>query len=99
MSAQASHQEIYRRGAAAPTSGMVAVGAILAVVGLGLFIVLANGADPDRAWRAYHVNFLFFTAMSMGAVIFAATQRVTKGVWAGPIIRFAEAAAGFLPAR
>src|SRR5262245_40462094 len=55
------------------------------------------GDDPGRAWRIFHVNFLFFTALSQGAIIFAATQKVTKGVWAGPIIRFAEAMVAFLP--
>ena len=39
----------------------------------------------------------FFTGVAQGAVIFAATQKITKGVWSGPIIRFAEAAALFLP--
>jgi hypothetical protein len=43
------------------------------------------------------VNFVFFTGLASGAVMFAATQKITKGVWAGPVIRFAEAAVAFLP--
>jgi len=59
--------------------------------------VLLMGDDPARAWRGYLINFLFFTGLSQGAIIFAAVQKVSKGVWAGPIIRFAEATVAFLP--
>jgi hypothetical protein len=97
MSAMDARQDVYKRSIEAPAGGFVMVGSILAVIGLGLFVMLANGDDPDRAWRAFHVNFLFFSAMSMGAVIFAATQNVTKGKWAGPIIRIAQSGAAFMP--
>jgi len=93
----AEREGSYQKGLSAPASGFVTIGAVLAVVGLGFFVMAANGDDPDRAWRAFHVNFLFFSALAMGAVIFAATQNVTKGKWAGPIIRIAQAGAAFLP--
>ncbi|MCH9015527.1 MAG: polysulfide reductase NrfD [Gemmatimonadetes bacterium] len=93
----ATHEEIYKRGAAAPSGAMVGVGAVLAVLGMGLFAFLAGGDDPGRAWRIFHVDFVFFTGIAMGAVIFAAIQKVVRGKWAGPIIRLAEAAVAFLP--
>lgn len=92
-----SAQEAYRRAANAPARGLVLVGGVLALIGVALFIVELLGNDPGRAWRIYHVNFLFFTGVSTGGVIFAATQKITKGVWSGPIIRFAEAGAAFMP--
>jgi len=97
VTAQKRYEEIYRRGANAPTGGFFVAGLVLAVLGLGTFVVLALGGDPGRAWRMFLINFLFFTGVSQGAVVFAATQKITKGVWAGPIIRFAEAAVLFLP--
>ncbi len=97
MSAQKAYAEIYRRSANAPTGGLLALGAILAVLGLGTFVMLALGDDPGRAWRMFLINFLFFIGIAQGAVVFAATQKITKGRWAGPIIRFAEAAVLFLP--
>jgi Ni/Fe-hydrogenase subunit HybB-like protein len=97
MSGAEQHQELYRRGVAAPASTMVAIGAGLAVVGLVLFLILIQGDDPARAWRMFLINFLFFTGVAQGAIIFAAIQKVVKGKWAGPIVRFAEAGVAFLP--
>ncbi len=97
MSAQYGRDGFLQRGANAPTGALLAGGTILAVLGLGLFVALAMGDDPGRAWRMYHVNFLFFTGVALGGSVFAATQKITKGVWAGPIIRFAEAGVAFLP--
>ncbi len=97
MTAATSHQEAYDRAANAPAGPLLVVGAVLAVAGLGLFAMLAMGDDPARAWRMFLVNFVFFTGLATGAVIFAATQKVTKSRWAGSIIRFAEAGVAFLP--
>ncbi len=97
MSAGGSYQELYYRGANAPARAMLLGGTLLAVLGLGFFVALAMGDDPGRAWRMFHVNFLFFTGVALGATVFAATQKITKGVWSGPIIRFAEATVAFLP--
>jgi hypothetical protein len=93
----AARQDAYRRAAHAPAGGLLGAGALLAVVGLGLFVLQVMGDDPGRAWRMFLVNLVFFTGLATGAVIFAATQKVTKGVWAGPVIRFAEAGVAFLP--
>jgi hypothetical protein len=97
MSGGKHYEEIFRRSTNAPAGRLLVVGTVLAVLGLGMFVALALGEDPGRAWRMFLINFLFFTGMSQGAVVFAATQKITKGVWAGPIIRFAEAAVFFLP--
>ncbi len=97
MTAVTVDRDVYRRAANAPAGPLVAAGAVLAVLGLGVFVALLMGDDPARAWRMFLVNFLFFTGVAQGAVIFAATQKITKGKWSGPILRFAEAAVAFLP--
>jgi hypothetical protein len=97
VSATKSYSEIYRLGANAPARPLLAAGVVLAVLGMGSFVLLALGDDPGRAWRMFHVNFLFFTGVAQGAIIFAATQKITKGVWSGPIIRFAEASTTCFP--
>ena len=97
MSGMTSHQDAYRRGATAPAGRLLALGTVLAVVGLGLFVVQVLGDEPARAWRMFLVDFMFFTGLAMGAVIFAATQKITNAAWSGPVIRFAEAGVAFLP--
>jgi Ni/Fe-hydrogenase subunit HybB-like protein len=89
--------EVYKRGLDVPVQGFLMGGALLAAIGLVLFVVLLAGDDPGRAWRTFHINFLFFTGLSIGAIIFVATQKIAKGHWSGPIVRFAEAGAAFLP--
>ena len=92
-----NHDEIFRRGTNAPANGLVTLGGLLAVFGLGLFAFLLMGDDPGRAWRMFLINFLFFTGIAMGGILFVAIQKVTNARWAGPIVRFAEAGVAFLP--
>jgi len=92
-----AHREIFRRGTDAPAKALFGLGALLALLGGALFVGTIKGADPDRGWRAYHVNFLFFTGLALGAIIFAAIQKVTKAKWGGSIVRFAQATSAFLP--
>lgn len=67
------------------------------VIGLVTFLILALGADPGRAWRAYHVNWLFWTGLAQAGVLFAAVVTVAKGRWATPLRRMSEASGTFLP--
>ena len=92
-----THEDLFRRGANAPAGTFVSAGAVLAVIGLAAFAMFVFGDDPGRAWRVFHVNFLFFSGLSTGAVIFSAVQKIVKGRWAGGIVRFAEAASAFMP--
>ncbi len=68
-----------------------------AAVGGLAFLVLALAVDPDRAWRVYHVNWLFWTGLAQALVLFAAVTTVAKGRWAVPLRRIGEASVAFLP--
>ena len=68
----------------------------LAAIGALAFIV-ALLTDADRAWRAYHVSWLFFTSLSSAGVMFVAVQRITTARWSRAIIRFEEGYVAFLP--
>jgi hypothetical protein len=70
--------------------------AALAIIGTLVFLIGLFVA-PDRAWRAYHFNWLFFTALSSAGVMFVAVQRITTARWSRPIIRFMEGYVAFLP--
>ena len=68
----------------------------LAAIGVVAFVAGAF-IDADRAWRAYHVSWLFFTSLSSAGVMFVAVQRITTARWSRPIIRFMEGYVAFLP--
>jgi hypothetical protein len=69
---------------------------LLAVLG-ALVFVIGLFVAPDRAWRAYHANWLFFTVLSSAGVMFVAVQRITTARWSRPIIRLLEGYVAFLP--
>ena len=68
----------------------------LAVAGLALF---AFGAvtGVSRAWQAFLVNWLFFTAIASAGVMFVAVQRIVTARWSRGILRFLEGFVAFLP--
>jgi hypothetical protein len=69
---------------------------VLAAIG-GLAFIAGLFVDPDRVWRAYHVNWLYFTSLSSAGVMFVAVQRITTARWSRSIIRFMEGYVAFLP--
>ncbi|HXT15178.1 MAG TPA: hypothetical protein VN706_06080 [Gemmatimonadaceae bacterium] len=71
---------------------------MLALFGIGaLIFIIGLFVAPDRVWRAFHANWLFFTALSSGGVTFVAVQRITTARWSRGVIRFMEAYVAFLP--
>ena len=88
--------ELVRQARAFPVRGVVALGAVAALVGGAVFLWALGSGRADRAWQAYHVNFMFWIGLAQASVVFAATQKLAKGHWSGAVIRFAEAAAPFL---
>lgn len=69
---------------------------VLTVVGLVAFVVGLFVA-PDRAWRAFHFNWLFWASLSSAGVVFVAVQRITTARWSRSVIRFMEGYVAFLP--
>ena len=66
-----------------------AIGTIVFII--GLFV------QPDRAWQALLINWLYFTSISSAGVMFVAVQRIATARWSRPIIRFLEGYVAFLP--
>jgi len=93
---QVTRAELAQKARQAPVRRIVTYGAAAAIIGGAAFLWSLTGALSERAWQAYHANFVFWAAVSQALVIFAATQKLAKGHWAGLLIRFAEAAVGFL---
>ena len=96
MAQHTSHLELpFTRLHRLPTPLRVA-SPVLVILGAGA-LVTALLLDPDRGWRAYLVNWLFFLSVAQGAVLLATVVAITKGLWSRPIRRFALAFVAFLP--
>jgi hypothetical protein len=67
-----------------------------AVIGLIVFVV-GLFVDPDRAWRAFHYNWLFFATLASAGATWACVQRIVTARWSRPVVRFMEGYVAFLP--
>lgn len=79
-----------------PARTFALVGTALAALGGAAFLLLLARGEAARVWQSWHVNFMFWTGLAQGLVVFAATQKLAKGHWSGVVIRLAEAAVAFL---
>ena len=96
IAAAASRTDLAQKARQFPVSSFALGGGVLAALGAAVFLwTLARGEDA-RAWQSWHVNFMFWTGLAQGLVVFAATQKLAKGHWSGVVIRLAEAAVAFL---
>ncbi|MBR9981304.1 MAG: hypothetical protein KFF50_09785 [Desulfatitalea sp.] len=66
-------------------------------VGAATFILQAVGTHPERAWQAYLINFLLFSAIAHGAVLFSTLMHTVHARWSGPLSDLAEAFTAFFP--
>ena len=65
-------------GSDAPLGGHI-------LAGLAGWIVCAATADADRAWRALLINFIYFTPLAAGMVVWPAAVMGSRGRWARTI--------------
>ena len=64
---------------------------LLALGGCGLWLFFLTGSDAPRAWRSLLINFLFFSSLSGGLVVWLAMVDTCKGRWHRNLERFAAA--------
>jgi len=75
---------------------LVAVCIALMLVGAACF-ALGLSSDPATAWRAFHVNFLYFGNIAQAAVVVACALVIVGARWAGPIRHIAEGLGAWVP--
>jgi hypothetical protein len=90
-----SKEAISAKGNAGGVVGFVSVAFV--VIGLGAFAVALGSDHPEKAWRAYMLNFLLWSAMAQGAVAFSAVTHVTKARWSKGLSVLAESFSAFFP--
>jgi hypothetical protein len=74
------------------------LGACLALIVIGV-AAFAGGlaTDPATAWRAFHVNYLYFGALAQGGVVVACAFVIIGAHWPGPVRRIAEGLGAWVP--
>ena len=74
------------------------VAVCLALVAIGVIAFLGGLLrDPATAWRAFHVNFLYFTTLSLGGLMLSCALVIIGAHWAGPLRHVAEGLAAWVP--
>jgi len=68
---------------------------LLAVGGSLAWLLVLQAGDHGRAWRSLLINFLFFSSLSGGLVVWPALVRTCNGTWHLTLERCAFAAIGF----
>ncbi len=69
----------------------------LMVVGIAAFLVELFVRHPERAWQAYLINFLVWSAIAQGGLLFSTIMHTTRAKWSGPLSNLAEAFTAFFP--
>jgi len=70
---------------------------VLMLIGLLSFVVGLSGEHPERAWQAYLINFLLWSAVAQGGLLFSTVMHTTKARWSGPLSGLSESFAAFFP--
>jgi len=78
-----------------PVSLIGICGALVAI-GIASF-AYGISTDPDIAWRAYHVNFIYFATLAQGGLCLACAIVIIDARWPGPIRHVAEGLAAWVP--
>ncbi|MDF1590136.1 MAG: hypothetical protein P1P89_01375 [Desulfobacterales bacterium] len=71
--------------------------AILIGIGLAAFFFGLLGQNPQRAWQAYLINFLIWSGIAQGALLFSTVMHTTKARWSGALSSAAESFSAFFP--
>ena len=82
---------------AKPKSNKSWIFLVLTAIGTAAFIFGLKGSHPERAWQAYLINFLLWSAIAQGAVLFSAVMHMTNARWSGPLSGLSESFTAFFP--
>ena len=70
---------------------------VFAAAGTIIFLAQVSFGLVDKAWQAYLVNLLLFTAIAHGALLFSTLMSAVGARWSGPLAGLAEAFTAFFP--
>ncbi len=67
----------------------------LAILGAGAFVMGIRGEKEEEAWQLFLVNFLFWTGVAQGGLVFSCILRITNARWGRGLLRISEGFASF----
>ncbi len=67
------------------------------MIGAVTFIIQAAGDHPETAWQAYLINFLMFSAISQGGLLFSIVMNTAGARWSRLLSGVSESFAAFFP--
>ena len=70
---------------------------VFMIIGAVTFVVQATGDHPEKAWQAYLINFLLFSAISQGGLLFSIVMNTTGARWSRMLSGVSESFAAFFP--
>ena len=70
---------------------------VLLFVGITGFLIQVSGDHPHRAWQAYLINFLVWSGIAQGALLFSTLMYTTKARWSYQLSGLAESFTAFFP--
>ncbi|MBU4319225.1 MAG: hypothetical protein KKF30_18355 [Proteobacteria bacterium] len=70
---------------------------LMILAGVGGFYFLLVHRSPARAWQAYLTNFLVWSAMAQGGLLFSVIMHITKARWSRGLCAISEGFAFFFP--
>ncbi|NTW37636.1 MAG: hypothetical protein HGB17_16290 [Syntrophobacteraceae bacterium] len=71
--------------------------AALFFIGLSTFVYGAAGENAGRAWLAYLINFLLWSAIAQGGLLFSVIMTTVRARWSAHLEGLSEAFAAFFP--
>ncbi|NIS08917.1 MAG: hypothetical protein GWO07_09170, partial [Candidatus Dadabacteria bacterium] len=67
---------------------------------IGVFVFLTKVGKEEyshNVWQIFLINFVFWTGIAQGGIVFSAILRITRGKWGRPLLRISEALGSFVP--
>jgi hypothetical protein len=79
------------------TRNVIIISLLFFALGLAAFVFQLVGPHPELAWQAYLINFLLWSGIAQGGLLFSALMHLVKARWTGPLSGLSEAFAAFFP--
>lgn len=84
-------------GSIAKTRSVFWIFSLFVLAGIGGFLLLLSFRQYERAWQIYLVNFLFWSAVAQGGLLFSMVMHITKARWSRALENLSEAFVAFFP--